>query len=758
LPLFISAQTYNNITLGTSISNLQENPYWTSPSGDFAFGFYPHQNLFLLATWYSKIPVRTVVWTANDGKPVERGAKIELTSNGVLSLTTSNGTEIWKDEAIDNSQVAYAAILDTGNFVLSTAESEFVWATFENPTDTILPNQILDFSKQTDTKLSSRVTEDDYTIGKFELELQSDGNLVFYTIARPTQSRNEPYWAKVEESVLCLQRDQFQQKSTIKEPLLITTGNGWPESWSTSWSLPQDICASSFGGVGSGVCGFNSYCRRDVEQRPECLCPPGYIFIDPGNTFKGCKPNFTQQVCEADESRIVDGFEMQELSNTDWPFADYEWFNNSVNQDWCEETCLKDCFCAAAISRGGSDCWLKKFPLSRGFMNPSSDRIALIKVGNSSAEGNSSDRFPPTTVYNGNNEEKRNWILLGSSLLAISFALNLSLLIYSACYKKQTKTQTATRSFGPNLRSFTYNELDEATDGFKEQLGMGAFSTVYKGVLKSDTGCLVAVKRLDKVVQGNDKEFQAEVSAIGKTNHKNLVQLLGFCNEEAHRLLVYEFMVNGSLENFLFGSSKLDWKKRIQIVFGIARGLAYLHEDCSSQIIHCDIKPQNILLDESYVARISDFGLAKLLKSDQTRTTTGIRGTRGYVAPEWFRNMPITAKVDVYSFGIMLLEIICCRKNVEADVGDEDIEILSDMAYECYEQKALYLLVADDEEAKNDGKSLESMIMVALWCIQEDPSLRPTMKKVTQMLEGVVEVSMPPSPNPSSFSNISPIG
>jgi len=239
------------------------------------------------------------------------------------------------------------------------------------------------------------------------------------------------------------------------------------------------------------------------------------------------------------------------------------------------------------------------------------------------------------------------------------------------------------------------------------------------------------------------------VSAIGRTNHRNLVQLLGFCNEEQHRLLVYEFMSNGSLASFLFGVSRPYWYQRIQIALETARGLFYLHEECSNQIIHCDIKPQNILLDDSFTARISDFGLAKLLKTDQTRTTTGIRGTKGYVAPEWFRNMPVTIKVDVYSFGILLLELICCRKSFEAGAKDEDQTILVDWAYDCYKDGKLELLVENDEEAKNDMKRVQKYVMIAIWCIQEDPSLRPTMKKVVQMMEGAVEVSVPPGP--SSF-------
>ncbi|GLU19429.1 hypothetical protein SLE2022_356820 [Rubroshorea leprosula] len=184
--------------------------------------------------------------------------------------------------------------------------------------------------------------------------------------------------------------------------------------------------------------------------------------------------------------------------------------------------------------------------------------------------------------------------------------------------------------------------------------------------------------------------------------------------------------------------------------FWNCRGLDYLHEECSNAIIYCDIKPQNILLDDSLTARISDFGLAKLLKTGQTRTVTVIRGTKGYVAPEWFKNKPVTIKVDVYSFGILLLELICCRKSFEQDSENENQRILADWAYDCYEEGRLYLLVQEDEEAIQDIKRVERFVMIAIWCIQEDPSLRPAMKRVSQMLEGAVEVSHPPTIPPSS--------
>ena len=180
------------------------------------------------------------------------------------------------------------------------------------------------------------------------------------------------------------------------------------------------------------------------------------------------------------------------------------------------------------------------------------------------------------------------------------------------------------------------------------------------------------------------------------------------------------------------------------IAFGTARGLVYLHEECSSQIIHCDIKPQNILLDDCYTAKIADFGLAKLLETDQARTSTGIRGTKGYVAPEWFKTRRITAKVDVYSFGVLLLEIICCRKNVEMEMGCDEKAVLVDWAYDCYMERRLEMLVEDDAEAKSDAARLESLVRIAIWCTQEDPSLRPSMKEVVQMLEGTIEVPAPP--------------
>ncbi|KAH0714503.1 hypothetical protein KY284_007408 [Solanum tuberosum] len=294
-------------------------------------------------------------------------------------------------------------------------------------------------------------------------------------------------------------------------------------------------------------------------------------------------------------------------------------------------------------------------------------------------------------------------------------------------------------------RAFSYAELEQATSGFKEALGRGAFGTVFKGIL-AEGQKVIAVKRLEKELVEGETEFQTEIKIIGKTHHRNLVRLLGYCLDGSRRLLVYEYMTNGSLADILFTPEKQPtWEERCGFARYIARGLLYLHDECDTQIIHCDIKPQNILVDDQFCAKISDFGMAKLLKKDQTRTYTGIRGTRGNVAPEWHRNLPVTVKADIYSFGVVLLELICRRKYVDLSLNENEA-ILEYWVYNCFDAGELDKLVRDEGV---DKRQFERMVKISIWCNQDDSSLCPSMKKVLLMLEGTVEIPVPPSP--SSF-------
>ncbi|XP_068312038.1 G-type lectin S-receptor-like serine/threonine-protein kinase LECRK3 [Pyrus communis] len=774
LPFSTLAQTSKNISLGSSLTALNDDnsSSWTSPSGDFAFGFQRiGKDGFLLAIWFDKIKDKTIVWSANGDNLVPGGSKVELSNGGEFMLNDATGKRIWSAQSIGLG-VAYASMLDTGNFVLADRSSSNVWESFGEPTDTILPAQILN---QND-KLFARYTATNYSRGRFMFSLQSDGNLTIYTTKFPLETNNFAYYATSTNtgfqvifnqsgylyltarngSVLnmissnTISTQNFYHKVTLEHdgvlrhsahPKTAASSAGSPMAWSPLTSEPSNICLTIEGDAGSGACGYNSLCSYN-DEGPACQCPYGYTLIDPNDVLKGCKQNFVSQSCD-EASPETESFEFREMQNTEWSGGGYEQFT-PVDEDWCRQNCFDDCFCAVAIFKNG-ECEKKRIPLSNGRMDPNVGGKALIKV-----RKDNYTLIPE--VPNTKKKDRSTLILIGSVLLSSSGFLNLILLlttyliVFRIAYRKAKLIQPYRVISDMNLRHFTYEELKNATNEFEEELGRGTSAIVFKGVLAPDNGKSVAVKSLVARVGENDLEFKAEVSAIGRTNHRNLVQLLGFCYGGEHQMLVYEFMSNGSLASFLFGELRPSWCQRRQIALGIARGLLYLHEECSRKIVHCDIKPQNILLDDSFAARISDFGLAKLLKIDQTLTTTGIRGTKGYVAPEWLNRLPITAKVDIYSYGILLLEIIFCRKHFEAAAEDEDQMILADWAYDCYKQNNLHQLFKNDHEAMHDVKKMEKYVMIAIWCIQEDPSLRPTMKKVALMLEGTVEVSAPPDP------------
>ena len=785
LQLMAVAQTNGSMPVGAFITATDDAPSWLSSSGEFAFGFQPleYKDHFLLSIWYAKIPEKTIVWYANGDNPAPRESKVELRGDSGLVLTDPQGNLIWSSGSLLGT-VSSGVMNDTGNFVLQNSNSFRLWESFSNPTDTLLPTQIMEVGGV----VSSRRTATNFSLGRFQLRLLDNGNLVLNYMNLPTKfvyddyyssetsdasnSSNSGYRLIFNESgyMYILRRNgliedltktalptiDFYHRATLNFDGVFTqyfypkasSGN---RSWSSVWSKPDDICVNMGADLGSGACGYNSICNLKADKRPECKCPQGFSLLDQNDKYGSCIPDFELSCRDDGLNSTEDQYDFVELINVDWPTSDYERYK-PINEDECRKSCLNDCLCSVAIFRDG--CWKKKLPLSNGRFDIGMNGKAFLKFPKGYVP---LDRPPPQLP--GEKKKPDIKFITGSVVLGTSVFVNFVLvgafcLTSSFIYRKKTeKVKEGGSGLETNLRYFTYKELAEATNDFKDEVGRGGFGVVYKGTIQAGSTRVVAVKKLDKVVQDGEKEFKTEVQVIGQTHHKNLVRLLGFCDEGQNRLLVYEFLSNGTLANFLFGCSKPNWKQRTQIAFGIARGLLYLHEECGTQIIHCDIKPQNILLDNYYNARISDFGLAKLLVMDQSKTQTAIRGTKGYVAPEWFRNRPITVKVDVYSFGVMLLEIICCRRNVDLEIGEVENPVLTDWAYDCYMDGSLDVLIGDDTEAKNDISTLERLLKVGIWCIQEDPSLRPTMRKVTQMLEGVVEV--PAAPNPFPYSSIS---
>ncbi|KAJ0607047.1 putative protein kinase RLK-Pelle-RLCK-Os family [Helianthus annuus] len=300
---------------------------------------------------------------------------------------------------------------------------------------------------------------------------------------------------------------------------------------------------------------------------------------------------------------------------------------------------------------------------------------------------------------------------------------------------------------------FSRQDINELTHNLSSFLGAGGYGNVYKGMFPN--GVTIAVKVLkdkhsDKKIQ---EQFMAEVGTLGRTHHANLVRLYGFCFDPTMRALVYEYMENGSLDKLLFDRNKLvPWQKLSQIAIGIAKGLAYLHEDCEQKIIHYDIKPGNVLLDSNLNPKVADFGLARLCnkesngESSQACMTAHV-GTPGYVAPECYDKLTrVTNKCDVYSFGLLLLEIIGRRRNFNPNESIDGKEILVTWTWKLYQKGKLSKLFL---ECGIDGENIqeaERMLMVVFLCVHHDPNKRPSMSNVVKMLEGEKDINAPSNP------------
>lgn len=652
--------------------------------------------------------------------------------------------------------------------------------------------------------VTARLTESNYSNGRFSLNVEEDGNLRLWMVNFPTQMQYNSYWqtdTHVNKSRLVFNESTalvyvqspngtiLYQLTAINPPSPTEFYNrltldydgvlrhyyhpkskiGIPDDQSTSWtllssSIPNLICDwnSPSPSIGSGFCGFNTICKMNdsTVNNYTCDCVWGYSIIDEEEPWRGCKPDGIPiaESCNSNQS----GVEIKTLYNLDWPQVDYEGTYPTTTQA-CQTSCLKDCFCYFAVfTTNNQGCYKKSLPLANGRVDTSGALTVFIKVPINSTVTHKS-KYRPWAIGTS--------ITSGLSVLVnVFFLLSIWPTVLSKMKKRGSNSAEQSDVGGPtgdelsfgNLRSFSYEELEESTDGFAEEIGRGSFGTVYRGVVEcdDDSEISIAVKRLDKAqISEGEKEFRTELNIIGQTNHRNLVKLLGYCNQANHRILVYEFMSKGSLSSLLFtGANKPKWRQRFRILVSVAKGLAYLHQECNNPIIHCDIKSQNILLNDSLDAKIADFGLSKLLKKDQSGTYTDVRGTRGYVAPEWFTKGAITTKVDIYSFGVLVLEMIYCRRSFEPNLEEEGASILVDWAYDCYRNgklpSGLGLCDEENEMASDDWcKRMDKLLMIGIWCVQQDASLRPTIRKVVLMLEESADVAAPPNPSNSNYDD-----
>ncbi|CAO1948070.1 unnamed protein product [Urochloa humidicola] len=286
---------------------------------------------------------------------------------------------------------------------------------------------------------------------------------------------------------------------------------------------------------------------------------------------------------------------------------------------------------------------------------------------------------------------------------------------------------------------FTLRDLEGATNRFAKSnvLGEGGYGVVYKGQLLNGTD--IAVKKILNNVGQAEKEFRVEVEAIGHVRHKNLVRLLGYCVEGIHRMLVYEYVNNGNLEQWLHGVNQrgvLSWENRMKILLGTTKALAYLHEAIDPKVVHRDIKSSNILIDDEFNSKVSDFGLAKLLNSDKSHINTRVMGTYGYVAPEYANSGMLNEKSDIYSFGVVLLECVTARDPVDYSKPADEVNLIEWLKMMVTNKRAEEV-VDPNLEVKPPKRALKRAILVGFKCVDPDADKRPKMSHVVQMLEAV---------------------
>ncbi|XP_050266154.1 putative receptor protein kinase ZmPK1 isoform X1 [Quercus robur] len=762
---------FSSSTFSKGSSLVSEKPTYvlTSPDNVFSAGFYSvGENAFCFAIWFSNSS--TIVWVANRDQPVNgKRSKLSLLKNGNLILTDAGKFTVWATNTFSLSLVVQLSLYNAGNLVLQNTESVILWQSFDFPTNTLLPQQLL----SRNTKLVSSRSQTNHSSGFYELFFYNN-NVLSLLFNGPEVSSiywPEPWLVSWEAKRSTYNNSRIAVLNSLgnfsssddftflsndygavlhRRLTLDYDGNirlySWEkerQTWVVSWQANQKPCRIN------GVCGANSLCKYVVGSGRKCSCPPGYKMKDSVDWSYGCEPKFDLSHRNKNESVFL------LLSNVEFYGYDVGYYSNYSFDD-CTNSCLQLHNCNAvqyAFETG--DCFCKSLLLN-GYHSPDSGKNTYLRLPKSfesnknlvkefSLDCSREGTIQLDRTYVKNREKGIVKFLLWFACGVGGLELTCIFVVWCLLIKTRKSSDADNQGYGlaaTRFRKFTYAELKKATNGFTEEIGIGAWGVVYKGVLSDSR--VAAIKRLNEANQGED-EFLAEVSIIGRLNHMNLIDMWGYCAEGKHRLLVYEYMMHGSLAENL-SSNALDWKQRFEIALGTAKGLAYLHEECLEWVLHCDIKPQNILLDSNYEPKVADFGLSKLQNRGvlNNPSFSRMRGTRGYMAPEWVFNLPITSKVDVYSYGIVVLEMVTGKNTImgvhTTNVGVEtkNKRLATWVKGKKNGEVATTSWIDDIMDPKMEGiydkGRMEILVEMALQCLEEDKDERPTMKQVVEKL------------------------
>nr|XP_048319550.1 G-type lectin S-receptor-like serine/threonine-protein kinase At1g67520 [Ziziphus jujuba var. spinosa] len=722
--LFYSSAASDTLRQGHTLNYSQT---LISSSGDFSLGFfsiekYSSSNTYkswYLGIKYINFPVGTnetsTVWIANRDQPIYDDAGIlTLDTMGKLMINYKGGDPIELYQGSESAAVnASATLLENGNFVLREMNSNgssgrVLWQSFDYPTDTLLPGMKLGVNHKIgrNWSLTSWLADDTPASGAFNLEW--DPRVRQLVIRR----RGVIYWTS--GVLLNSTFFEFVNISSTQSYDLINVTNAEEEYFTYSVNNKSKLLLDFKGLLQDAhrlpvisiedCYGFNMDNGCTIWEQPKCR--------GPNMKFEECSGHFSSK------------------SKSDWVT-----YNDStkLGRSDCRAICWGDCNCVGFRAKSGTGCtfWTGK---SLKFEQDVSGRSGVQDV-------------LLVTLSLEKKEKKISWkaYVIAISVLLPVFALlcyvgsKLKLQGYFRTRKDNNLSDLANelKNGGQNLKVYSFASIVEATSNFspKNKLGAGGFGPVYKGKLLE--GHEVAIKRLSRGSGQGLVEFKNELILIAKLQHVNLVRLLGCCIHKEEKMLIYEYMPNKSLDSFLFDSSKrelLDWSKRVNIIKGIAQGLLYLHKYSRLKIIHRDLKASNILLDENMNPKISDFGTARIFKQNELKVNTNrIVGTYGYMSPEYAMEGIYSIKSDVFSFGVLLLEILSGRKNNSFYDLDDPLNLIV-YAWDLWNKGAGMELMDECLKESCSENQLLRIIHVGLAFVEDCAVDRPTISEVVSML------------------------
>ncbi|XP_019183340.1 PREDICTED: G-type lectin S-receptor-like serine/threonine-protein kinase At4g27290 [Ipomoea nil] len=740
-----------------------------SPAGVYELGFFTPgstpENLRYLGIWYKKISQGTVVWVANRDFPVkDKSGRLILNGNGSLVLVDGNNRTVWSANSSSVLKNAVARLSDGGNLVVMDGDGDggsFGWQSFDYPSDTLLPGMKLGKNLVTGKEwfISSWKSPEDPSTGDYVNRLNSDGytqafvmkgsEIEFSTgpwngrsFTSSVASRPNTYYTYQLISTsdeIYFTYDLIKNMSVLTRLVILPNGQvqhlTWIErtqNWIVYLNVQVDNCDRY------SLCG--PYAACNIDNSPPCGC------------LEGFRPKFAKQWKEADWSGGCvrnnpvgcgkgDGF--RTLSGIKMPDSRKTWYSTTMNLKECEKMCLQNCSCTAYTVldvRDGSGCLMYIDELIDMRELSQNDQPLYV-------------RMAASDIAADKRQKKQRVKAISIALSAVIGFILLCFLVWCGLYRRRSKRDLYDDE-EMECPMFDLATVSAATHNFSNNnmIGEGGFGAVYKGKLAE--GKEIAVKRLSRQSLQGKQELQNEMALISKLQHRNLVKLLGCCLEGEEKMLIYEFMPNNSLDHFIFDPQRrgvLTWQRRFDIAMGISRGLLYLHQDSRLRIVHRDLKASNILLDNNFHPKISDFGLAKIMDLDQTEGKTRlVIGTYGYMSPEYAVDGKFSVKSDVFSLGVLILELVSGKKNRTFRHSDHLHNLLGHAWILWKEGRAVELIDENLEESSYVESEVVRCIQVGLLCVQKAPDDRPTAASVVSMM-GNKDVRLPQPKQPGFF-------